>query len=744
MGSLKRKQETAQVQGVNFVCEMAVLPSPSSATTSTMPSLDGYDQEREDTTTVPNEDRTSLMRESTKEATDVVIMRLPWLLYQLYVLNGLTLAMFMLPMMYIVNTRVQVPVAYLSTYGSVAFLPYSFHPIYAYLSSSPLVQIPRRWRRGSDVAGGDGGRDSFLVDWRLPPRHWVLLTLLVMNSVCLFVYASVPPGGIILIFVAAFFKGMFDAWSELCLGLTLMDTGKSRAAEAAASSANLTTTSSIVQHDHSNTIPHPTTPTATATYDKIVSRFQAQAATARNVGSMIGGTITFLVFLQRYLKIDGDPVEQQLSGAVANGLLILTGILNGMGAIVAFLYRDALKPNQSESLSPTTATFSVLQQTDAENQDGYNDNMHGNGSSILLERGVICLNVENEADRLITDDDRSGRSNSGREMGESLVVDDDLMAARNIHEKSHPDPMPVNSRASLAIIVILQLIVVMLVLKDPFSEWTNIVTWKVSLVTLCLAFVVAAVALWCNSSWQFCHRVGLFLILRNAIPSDAMVVASFTYTLFQSQPILLQSLSVLSLTTLMASSWTYEKLWARFSRGRSLIVLIGVLTILSGLASLLNIAVFWKYEAAISDDSDSIIKDVLGIAVLATIITTFFSEWAFLPEVVLASVSVGTDEQDDSGTTAFNTTAPPNTAGQTPQESRHASTDAHSAVKYGSLIACIEFGDQLGSLTAAPIVATLGISRENNFEKMDMFLLICYLSTMIGTLAILPLLQPKR
>ena len=39
---------------------------------------------------------------------------------------------------------------------------------------------------------------------------------------------------LVLIFVVAFFKGMSDAWSELCLGLTLIDVGQQRATAAVA------------------------------------------------------------------------------------------------------------------------------------------------------------------------------------------------------------------------------------------------------------------------------------------------------------------------------------------------------------------------------------------------------------------------------------------------------------------------------------------------------------------------------
>jgi hypothetical protein len=47
------------------------------------------------------------------------------------------------------------------------------------------------------------------------------------------------------------------------------------------------------------------------------------------------------------------------------------------------------------------------------------------------------------------------------------------------------------------------------------------------------------------------------------------------------------------------------------------------------------------------------------------------------------------------------------------------------AVEYRTLISCIDFGNQLGSFLPGPIVAMLGISRENNFEHLDCMIFLC-------------------
>ena len=62
------------------------------------------------------------------------------------------------------------------------------------------------------------------------------------------------------------------------------------------------------------------------------------------------------------------------------------------------------------------------------------------------------------------------------------------------------------------------------------------------------------------------------------------------------------------------------------------------------------------------------------------------------------------------------------------------------AMEYGTLISCIDFGDQLGSLTVAPLIAILNISRENHFLNLDHLILICSLTKMVVSLGLLPLL----
>jgi len=45
-------------------------------------------------------------------------------------------------------------------------------------------------------------------------------------------------------------------------------------------------------------------------------------------------------------------------------------------------------------------------------------------------------------------------------------------------------------------------------------------------------------------------------------------------------------------------------------------------------------------------------------------------------------------------------------------------------VEYGTLISCIDFGDQIGAVAAGPMVAALGVSRENDWRNFGTFIIL--------------------
>lgn len=537
------------------------------------------------------------------------------LLRALFALNGLSLSIQSLSLMYIVNTQVAIPLPFLPTYGAIAFLPYSLKPMYAYLS-------------------------------QYVARHRLIVVLLMGNSLSIICTTLIPPGGIFLAFLFAFFRGITDAWAELCLGLTLIDHAR-----------------------HCGI-----TGSCTKGYDVYASRFQAQAATMRNSGSLLGSLVTCLLLLVRQAVA---PNETQLSGKVANALLITTGLLQIIGAISSFLCREGFQVSHTIS----TSLFQPIEQN--------------------INNAPKC----DEESALVDDEDSFPSYSSDDEQNDSID------SAPSYH-----------SLSNWVMVALLQTIVVSIALKEPIVECTSHVAWRFMLLSLLLLISIMALAMYSHNWWQRSHGVGLFLILRHAVPSDTLVFASFFYCVFQSDPLLLQLLSFIGRGVTMLSSWSYEKLLSRHSSGREFHLLIAGTTLLAAIASLSNLSVF-KHSSS---------EHIFWIAVLVKGVTTFSGEWAFLPDVVLATTSLSVKD----GTAAMSSST-------TGAQRNDVESTKKRDIEYGTLISCIDFGDQIGSLITGPIVAVLGISRENEWKNLDHLIVLCSLAS-IASLALLKILQVKK
>jgi hypothetical protein len=737
---------------------------------------------------------------SKSAATASSVSDLPSMLQFLFGLNGLTLSLLTLPLMYIVNTRVEVPLPYLPAYGAIAFLPYSLKPIYAYLCNkftcrSTSMTIIQSRQQGRQQQQHQLYYNNNIINNRYLQLFSVLLTC---NSIFTVLFACIPKGGVIWIFVISFIRGVTDSWAEFCLGLTLIDHARTMEncviddiidsnidyndvnnSDSRNRLENQTTQQQQQQQSNSN---------SQQSYDAIVSKLQAQAATARNIGAFLASFVTCMLFLERYLM--NNNKQQQLSGGVANALIIVTAIIQLLGAIMVYLYyhnKNGINNNNSNYEEiPTSSTGIILQ-------------VQQNSSTIIPATELNALHDEENSshpsyssleDLAATADETDSLSttdSSGNGSNNSIAVS----ISRNNRSGSSSRNNNTTSTTTAGVIsnwimvILLQLILVTIAVKGPIIEWTSHFIWNVLVTTLIFAIMTTAVALYCNNSWQMSHRVGLFLILRNAIPSDSMIVSSFFYSLFQSQPLLLQLLSFLGAGVISLSSWSYTKLWSRYSGGRPLLFLMGGTVVLASIASLLNIAVFRQYQHNDNDDSkssnSSVNTNVIIIAIISKFVTTFFSEWAFLPEVILATTSVKhaatattttsshNDDDDiienneDIGSSSHQTSNPatiipvfgfstitqdnePDAIINNSSNNGHTIVDYDKtiAMEYGTLISCIDFGDQLGSLTAAPLVAFLNISRENGFLHLDHLILICALTNMVVSLGLLPLLVERR
>jgi hypothetical protein len=557
---------------------------------------------------------------STSTSTTPSDFSLPRPLQLLFGLNGLSLSLQSLALMYIINTRVAIPLPYLPTYGAIAFLPYSLKPAYAYLS------------RGL-------------------PRQWLLVGLLMTNFVSIFLTALIPPGALLLCFVAAFLRGVTDSWAEFCLGLTLIDHAQR----------------------HASVEP----------YYKLASLFQSQAATARNFGAFVASFLTCLLFVHRALF---SPDATQLSSAVANAMLVTTGLLNLAGALVAWNHRSVFcQLSQSAMFHPLPL----------ETSDG-------------IIRDGTCI-VRDEESHLCGDDASSHPSYSSND-------DTDSIGSACSDNALPPSSNHFNHRGNIALVVLLQLTIIVFSLRTPITEWTSHMAWNVMIISLLLALVLTGAAIYCfSTSWRLTsHRVGLFLILRHAFPSDSILMGSFMYSLFSSSPLKLQLLSLVGMAVSTLSSWSYGKLLSKYSSGRQLQAVIAGTTILAGLVSLSNIALVHVQGSVL----------LLLVALLCRVATTFTGEWSFLPDVVLATTSLSVQEKSPCHVEMTQILQSDHPCHD--NDDNHADdTQAAVAMEYGTLISCIDLGGQLGALLGGPLVAILGISRENNFAQLDRLILVC-------------------
>jgi hypothetical protein len=351
------------------------------------------------------------------------------------------------------------------------------------------------------------------------------------------------------------------------------------------------------------------------------------------------------------------------------------------------------------------------------------------------------------------DDDGSHPSYSSLDDDPHLSDDD----ARSLSSSNSDSPQTgdsiemsprLSSNANICLIVLLQIIVVVIAMKEPLSEATSHFAWKVLLVSLVLGLAMTSILLCFYREWNSSHRVGLFLILRNAIPSDSMLVSSFYYTIFQSQPLLLQILSIMGTGSLTLSSWLYKRYLSQYSSGRKFFFVLGGTAVFSSLSSLLNIPLYKTFVT-----SNPLWK-VFLVGLVARFFGSFSMELSFLPQVVLATKSLGLVPKNVRTTTANTATANDMPDPEDPSPHSHsvsvgataeaAENQATIAVKYGSFISCIDFGDQLGSMAGAPLVALLGISRENDFLHLDRLIMMCVILNILVSVGLLPLIPSRK
>ena len=561
---------------------------------------------------------------------------LPIQLRFLFLLNGGTEGLPTLPLLSLINDRIQIPVAYLPIYYAVAFLPYSFKPLYAVISTS----IFRR-------------------------RHWLLVFNLIGSSIMFIFTALLGENQVTLCILVAFLRGMFTSFAEFLVGITLIATAKLN--------GNTDDSGRALPDEFSE-----------EKQQILLSSYQSQAATSRNIGSFLAQIVTFSIILMKILRQNDDDSDTALQDSWVSFFLLLTASLPMIGAASA-LY------------------FQVGRRFDSR-YDNYQN-----------------INIESP----------EGPLEDGRTI-QSLWS---------------------TFRWEIISLLLFQSIMVLLALRSLIIESSNRETWFISVLLLLGLFVYVLKKTLQNRSYielnpeigrderRFNHlyQLGLYLILRHSVPSSSSVQSSFTYSFFRLYPLYFQSVGVMRSTVAILSSWSYGKCIAlRFASLSGLKKVITRTTLILSFMALLYIP-FIKYFRA---HYENIGWSVLALYTLCQLLESYVGQISFLPSVILASNSAVQqgmahstldkednkfDTDNDSVKNTHINTGPPGIRSQLLQ---------NDAILYGVLIACIDFGGQIGDLISVPIIQALDIQRDEKWQNLEWFIIICSTLSLASLLAL--------
>ena len=640
---------------------------------------------------------------------------LPYPLRILFAFNG---AIFILPnlaLMSIVNDRAAIPPEYLPAYGAISFLPWSMKPLYAYLSTL-LVQ-----------------------KYHLMQRHSLIAILLCASGLSFVGTAFVPKDGVGLCVLWGFVRGIASSWPEFLLGLTLIDTARALSLGSYISTSNTSVRQDEreeAQDEDGDIVPlalsrrrnSDISDTSNTPYEEIASVFQAQAATSRNVGSLAAGAFTFFLFAWRHYwhvmsSNDEDTDQAELSNAVVTALLLLTAALPIVGTLIAMKYKVGSLPHMT--MQESTKCF----------RQGGKETVNRRIPRTGSYEGVASS--EDEVGNIPV---HKAESNPSPPLAFDICESDNGVSVITTERVQYEK---LEHRCYAAVLILFQLLLIFASLKRPISSVTTHVAWlsAVIVISFCLAAAIFVAAFYQRKSNNAhgAHRklsdntqvpakcLALYLLLRHSLPSSGYIMYSFLFTLFESNPVYMQCLSILGSAGATFSSWFYGRSFAKkYNSGWGIIGIIVATTVISSLASLLNIVIYH------ADDGDSEQGGVNMFAIVAPIyfVTGVVAEFNFLPSLVLATTNIVATER-----------APVAPAGSA--ASRDACSLYDEGMQYASFISCIDFGEQIGSWITVPIVASLDITRDNEFANLDHLILLCA-SIYLVSLVYLCLIRPPQ
>ena len=569
---------------------------------------------------------------------------------------------------------------------------------------------------------------------------------------CIILTGILPPiGGVVLFFVLAFVREVFGSWAEFMVGLILIDSS-TVASNITASPSRTEENNTISLNDNNRVVSDKdddqtineshnfTESEKTASREAQLGVYQSQAFMYRSLGSLSATALSFSILLFRYWQVQHHDVEgkdtQQLNSSVVTSILIVTGIL------------------------PLVSCAIVCQ--DHTGSKSYID-YQGIDSDILQQQQEHHLQQHTVAST-------SGRNYS--HMVNFLVFQSILIVT------GLKSPI-ISITSSLFWKILVGVLVITLILLNlqniscnPFKKlWYKNRVWiehssNANITTNANVLESTEEILNINEQWEDepandaltptsfksndvgetrRTRVGLYLILRNAIPSSSVLLSSFFYTTFSSQPLYLQTLSILGLGSSTIASWVYGKYIAEsFSAIKGITAIIVIMTLATSLWSLLDIPFVHVFRNEEKEHRMTWLWALLG---LIQIVASFLDTLSFLPSVVLATNSAktplgSTDNHNETQSVSININ---NTKDETNGHANvfeekgssiqqinlcHTSTqnNMNEGIQYGMLISCIDFGDQIGDWVTVPIVSALNIQRDNDYMNLEWMIVIAAVS----------------
>ena len=241
---------------------------------------------------------------------------------------------------------------------------------------------------------------------------------------------------------------------------------------------------------------------------------------------------------------------------------------------------------------------------------------------------------------------------------------------------------------------------------------------------------------------------------------------SYLYTVFENEPLFLQLMSVLKSAIGSISTYCYERFLSPYChQGWSLIGLIASLDVVMGLIALLDVWVVRSVAAKMVDGEYVIDESLRWIVLIVGLVKYFWAELDYQPSLVLSTTnvysdtssnqkrenfsSISDDEDDDrslplvddfeqhppdmvaTATSPLSIDMYENENGMMIAKkqvatSRRSNIPVISAgMQYASFLSCIDFGAQIGDWISVPIIAAFDITRENHWDHLDKFVILC-------------------